>query len=532
MTENISKYFDKNHFRITFLLILFGTIIRFLGISIIPGGLNQDEASIGYEAFSLLYDGADRNGVKYPVHFISWGSGQNALYAYLSMPVIKFFGLNLFSIRFINALFSSLSLLLFYYLFKLAFSKKVALFSLSFLVICPWSIMSARWGLEANIFPVLFLSGTLFLFKAIKEKQRYYIIASFCFALSLYSYGTSYLVIPLFFLQIACYLIYFQKISIKYAIGSFLLFLLIALPIILFVFINHFDFPQMELWGLTIPRMPENRTIVIFNLFSSDFPLNLLKNTIRFSSIFFLQTDNLFYNAVPAFGLIYHISLPFFFIGLFNILRSKNKCFEPINFIMLAWFISSFILGITANININRINIILFPTTYFTLLGLLYIKDFFREEYQYGLKKFLFLFYSISFLLFAGYYVSFFNKEYKKYFCYGLGEAIEYVNDKYPTATINVTTHSINMPYIYVCFYEQTPPNFFRETVIYDENSEAAFKKVLAFGRYKFKAYDKLDENEVTIVSDDEFSFSNNLKDREYKRFGNYYVISTIEQSL
>lgn len=68
------------------LIFLLAAVLRLWAFGTVPGGLNQDEASIGYDAWSILYYGIDRNGIRLPVHLIAWGSGQNALYAYLSMP--------------------------------------------------------------------------------------------------------------------------------------------------------------------------------------------------------------------------------------------------------------------------------------------------------------------------------------------------------------------------------------------------------------------------------------------------------------
>src|SRR5512138_1804117 len=70
--------------------IALGVVARIVGFGGTPPGLNQDEASIGYESWSLLNYGIDRNGVHWPVHLVSWGSGQNALYAYLAMPFVAF----------------------------------------------------------------------------------------------------------------------------------------------------------------------------------------------------------------------------------------------------------------------------------------------------------------------------------------------------------------------------------------------------------------------------------------------------------
>lgn len=75
------------------ILLLLGSLLRMVLIDNYPFGLNQDEASIGYDAYSILKYGIDRNGISFPIHLISWGSGQNSLYAYMIMPFILFLDL-------------------------------------------------------------------------------------------------------------------------------------------------------------------------------------------------------------------------------------------------------------------------------------------------------------------------------------------------------------------------------------------------------------------------------------------------------
>ena len=91
-------------------LLLAGALLRFLCLGSFPPGLNQDEASIGFDAWSLLRWGMDRNGGAWPVLFVSWGSGQNVLYAYLSLPCLALFGLNTVSLRLCAAFWGSASL--------------------------------------------------------------------------------------------------------------------------------------------------------------------------------------------------------------------------------------------------------------------------------------------------------------------------------------------------------------------------------------------------------------------------------------
>src|SRR5687768_5089255 len=96
------------------LVLLAGILIRVIRFPAIPPGLNVDEAVSAYEAFSLLETGNDKWGHAYPAYFSGWGSGQNVLLAYLTMPFIKIFGLNILSARMPALLLGLLTLPLFY----------------------------------------------------------------------------------------------------------------------------------------------------------------------------------------------------------------------------------------------------------------------------------------------------------------------------------------------------------------------------------------------------------------------------------
>lgn len=512
----------RNHYMIMFILIVIGFAVRILGITNIPSGVNQDEASIGYEAFSILHTGCDRNANSFPVHLVSWGSGQNALYAYLSIPFIHFLGLNIYSVRIVNALFSCLSLLIFYLLFKSIFDKKKSLIALAFLAICPWSIMSARWGLESNIFPPLFLLAVYFLIKGISSSQKYFPVSFVTFAVCLYSYGTSYLILPLFFLFVIPYLLHKKIINLSIFTLSLILFVIVALPIITFVIINHLNLHQIHIAGITIPKLDNNRTTVIFNLFNGDFGQTLIKNIVRFLSIMLTQTDGTIYNVIPSIGTIYFISFPFFIIGLFNIIKNRYFINNPTHFIFFSWLICSIILGCMSHVNINRINIIFIPILYFTIFGFSDVENMLRSEYKKYYPFSLIGLYFIYFCFFCGNYFFIFNDEIKSSFSYGLGDAIQYAEKIKTNDKINITTNTINMPYIYVCFYNKIEPTNFIKTVVYKDNNNG-FKEVGSFGRYTF-GKNKLNTNIVSIFSKDEMEIFN-IDFSKYKNFGNYYIV-------
>ena len=117
--KKISDLFKQNKINILVALIfLIGFSVRIIGITDYPNGFNCDEASIGYEAYSVLNYGIDRNGNSWPVFLEAWGSGQNALYMYIIMPFIKLFGLTVLSVRLPMALIGCISLIVMYNLLK------------------------------------------------------------------------------------------------------------------------------------------------------------------------------------------------------------------------------------------------------------------------------------------------------------------------------------------------------------------------------------------------------------------------------
>ena len=95
-------------------LILAGAALRLVSLGIIPHGLNQDEASIGYDAFTLAAYGMDRNGYVWPVYPITWGSGGGSpLMIYLAVLTTKLFGRSILSLRSTPAVLGVLTIPLF-----------------------------------------------------------------------------------------------------------------------------------------------------------------------------------------------------------------------------------------------------------------------------------------------------------------------------------------------------------------------------------------------------------------------------------
>lgn len=107
-----------------FLTILFlAAFLRLYKISEVPPGVNRDEASIGYTAYSLMQTGKDEYGKPFPLSFQSFGDWKLPLYIYATIPFIKLFGLNELAVRLPSALAGTLTVLLTFFLVQELFKS-------------------------------------------------------------------------------------------------------------------------------------------------------------------------------------------------------------------------------------------------------------------------------------------------------------------------------------------------------------------------------------------------------------------------
>lgn len=515
--KNINK---ENLYKIMIIsIIILGSIIRIIGIDQLPKALNVDEISSGYEAFSILHYGIDRNGKFLPVFLQAWGGGQNALLTYLMIPFIAILGTNILAVRLPMAIISSISLIVMYKLLRRIGNKKIALIGLIFFAICPWHIMKSRWGLESNLFPDLILLATYLMVKGIEDKKAFiYYIAFVVYGISAYAYGTSYFFLPVFIIPVLIILIKQKKITIKRAILSLLIVAITALPIMGYVIINTFDLNEIKLPFLTIPRLQVNRYEEITSIFSSGFITKMLQNFKEAIKIVITQNDELPWNAITGYGTIYLFSGAFTIIGIIFGFHNKTKEKIKYRFIMNAWLIVSIIMMLVVEPNINRLNIIMIPIIYYTILGIDVVTD---EKYKI-VKVIIIAVYIVSFISFM---IAYSKQNSSEYYTFedGLEEPIKYIatlEDK----QIHIT-NKIKEPYIFVLFFTEYNTNDFVSTVKYD-NEKREFRQVQGFGNYKFEWIDSMKNNQedvYMIKKEDRKQY--NLEDFKITEFEKYIVV-------
>src|SRR5579859_2783590 len=216
-------------------IIALGFALRIIGLSNHPAGFTPDEASFGYDAYSILKTGKDQWGHTLPLVFKSFGDDKLPVYTYLAIPGIAVFGLNEFSVRLPNAILGTLAIVVVYFLSKELFKdEKLALLSGFLIAISPWHIMLSRGAFEANL-TTFFLPLGMLLFLLGLKNRNFSILSAIVFGINLFTYHTARILTPL----IVFFLIWQNWKEMKKYIFYFgIVFAIFLLPAIYFYIVN------------------------------------------------------------------------------------------------------------------------------------------------------------------------------------------------------------------------------------------------------------------------------------------------------
>jgi len=504
------------------LVFLIGIYARVWEFKTIPPGMSLDEASTSFDAYSVMTYGVDRYGVSFPIFFSGFGSGMNALYTYLSMPFIKWGGLNPISYRLPELLMCILTLLFVYIICKKIIDENFAIIAMFFLAISPWHIILSRWGLESNIFPSIFTLAFLFLVKT--EIQNINIIISFAFfALCLYAYGIAYAAIPLFLLFCFPLLFIFKKTKLNKLILACITFGIIALPILLMIIVNSFHLRSLNIGVMTIPLIQtKQRYEVVSALFSSDFFSEIFVNLYSLFKLIINQTNNIFYSFVEPYGYFYKYSYPLAFFGFLLLIPKPKDNSKYMKSLLLIWVFVSIIVGALVPVNVNRINIIFIPIILCTAFFAYYICKF---------NKFIFsillISLSVGFLLFnKDYHSENYQKKLSIFYSEGIISAIEEA-EKYIDNPVCISTNNLEYPYIYLFVVEKPDPRNYSINELFSQNGVEAFT-IKKYGRYSFGLENcRKSDRTIYILGKDEI-FPGLLENYNARTYTNFKVYNPI----
>lgn len=219
--------------KILLIILLISAFLRFWDLAGMPPHLRNDEAALGYNAYSVLKTGRDEHGQSLPLIFQSFGDWKMGLYIYLTVPFVAVLGLNELAVRLPSAISGIIAVLLIYKIVWLLFNKRVAFIAALLFGISPIFIVFSRGAWEVNVSLTLTLAAILFFLKALFKEKFLYLSALF-FGLTLLTSHTAKLSTPIIF--IILFIAYFKqvkKVSLKIVYLSVIIFLFFTIPVAL-----------------------------------------------------------------------------------------------------------------------------------------------------------------------------------------------------------------------------------------------------------------------------------------------------------
>lgn len=498
--------------------------LRLNNLGSVPPNASLDEVSIGYNAYSIFKTGADEYGTKLPILLRAYDDWRPALYIYLVVPFIKLFGLNVLAVRLPSVILSVLTIVAVYLLTcelirmsKLRINvNTMGLISSFILAISPWHIYISRLGHEVNAGLSFVIFAVLFFLKAINSKKSLFLIlSSIFFGLSLYTYQSEKVFVPLIVLILI--LIYRKSLLElkKTLLVSLAIGIIIITPITLATFSSEglARFKGTSAFtggpfyresadrvlkykneGNLLGQIINNRRLVPLKIFAANY-LSHFNPKFLFSN-----SGNESFKA-PNFGLMYVWELPFLLIGLVYIFITQGK---KTKLLLISWLLIAFVapsLTTGAPHAMRSYNILPIPQI---LISLGILKAL-KSRFLYLGIVIIVIYFLINF--YREYFYSF-PKTQSSSFQYSLHSAIKFVlnNEKSYNKVIFSNYDNLYQSYMFCLFNSRYDPFSYQKQ---GGTASGGFEEAHKFGKYEFRPIvwnkDKTLKNALLIGNTREF---------------------------
>ena len=462
------------------LLIAVGAALRLWAIGELPPGVNQDEASGLYDAWALLHYGIDRNGDSWPVHFVAWGSGLNALYPYMAMPFIWIGGMDIVAYRLPMAISGIVSLWLMWRAAHNAAGPKFALIALLFLALNPWHIITNRWALESSVTPFCVLLSAYFLSRHDRHRFGVQALAVAALSLSVYAYGSAYVFAPAFLAAALAWLALNGALTPRRAIALSAIAAAVAAPMMAFLIVNLFDLDTIRVLGATIPRYPATAryedAALLFNLSWE----RLFNNLRHLADLTLASPDPLFPYNLEALGAPGYVTI-IVAAGLGVVLhRAIARRDFGVHLLVAAWFVLALAVAAFASGVSARLLNSAWPLAIY--LGAWGLASALRPRAALYAG-------AAAFIAISAMFISSYFREYEDRaahnFNKGLDAAISSAIESAGENELIYISQRINQPYIHALYAADASPHRYLETRVTDYPN-AHFQGILAFDRFVF----------------------------------------------
>lgn len=501
---------QKNKLRLVVLgaIIALAFLMRFYKITTVPISLNWDEAAFAYNAYSILETGRDEYGRKLPLEFKSVGDYKCPLFVYLTVPVIRAFGLNEFSIRFLSSLFGVLTVVVFFFLVEeLLENFKLALFSALILALSPWHLQFTRAQGDVSMSSFLVIFGIWqFLRWAKGKKSSAVYFAAASFGLSFYAYFSERMFVPVLLIVLS---LFFRKEILprkKEFILAGLLGLIILLPLartmissgqkskILMTTIFGYQRPKEYLEKMR----SEDYYPLIYTVFHHpvvEYSLMITDRYLNHFSPYFLFTRGVADDRqrIVGMGMLYWSDAVLLVLALGAIIGSKKRREMGL---LGAWLAVSPLPSIITRdpVHARRAFNLVYPLCILLAIGALKLWQIIKERKRLLARLAL----GVGFGLFFAWSLALYLLSYYVFtppqtaagpggWYYGYKQLVEFISPRKGDYGQVIVDTSYQGPYLFFLFYEQYPPARYQPQAKLVRKDEFSLGEGKGYDQYQFR---------------------------------------------
>ncbi len=453
-----------------------GILSRLLWFGSFPPGINWDEASLGYNAYSMFKTGADEWGTVLPTIFRAYGDYKLPGYIYLSVPFVAV-SLSPITTRALSVVAGLVSILVFYLLLKKIFPKTLLpwLGTLAYVFI-PWGWFLSHVAVEANLALFFVLTAvTAYLYKR-------HTSAIFLFGLAVWTYNANRIFVPLLLL----FLVWHSRSHLKPKLLPILVLCAFFIPMLVQLVMPEgkarFRWTTLLDEGAiakineqsTLPggRLLHNKATYLTTEFSKNY-------IAHFSPKFlFLKGGSQYQFNVPGTGLLPLILLPFFYLGFILLFFRKHSLASLLRFWLLAAPVAS---SLTRDAPHTLRSLSMLPiAVIITLIGLQYLLKKFRLSGWIYLVGVL-----ICFIVYV-YQLPTYQKDYSWAWQYGHSQVVSFIKANYQNYDEIIITKKYGEPHEFLLFYWPWDPASYRSDKNLVRYGKSDWFWVDSFDKFRF----------------------------------------------
>lgn len=508
----MTNFITQNRKLVFCLIILLAVVLRFYQLGSNPPALDWDEASIGYNAYSILQTGMDEYGNQFPLSFRSFDDFKPPVYIYLTVPSVAIFGLTEFAVRLPAAVFGSVGVIAVYFLVKellqspgknkipQAVRQSIAFLSMIFLAISPWHLQFSRAAFEGNIGLTFLLLALIFFFKALHRANYYFLFALFLI-LSMYSYHSFRLLDPIILLILMGF--FFKELLKQKVIFAVCLAGILVMTVPIYTSFLMEQGTGARLSMVTVFSDPHLKQVSAEQVLLAKNQHNIINQVLYDRRVIFIPQiikgyfdhfnfDFLFVHGdggvqhhAYQMGMLYLWDFPFVILGIIFLLRHRSK---RIFLLFLIFLLAPLPSAITTGTPHPVRAISMIPALQiFAACGLVWLAVLLQKRRVISILAILgvVLLFTLNFIYYLNSYFLLTPIYYGYFWQYGNKEAILYAKEHEDFYDRIIMTYTYDQPYIYYLFYHKIDPAWYQKNWNYSGNGEVQrfYRKI---GKYEF----------------------------------------------